>query len=140
MAPPKWPPAAPAAVAARWTRTLPLRSPPAAYEAQVLDHRSVVDAVEKKYGKMIPLALKSTFNPRTGKYFAFSDSFVPDPGNYRTDLWAEVGYPKGPDTWDDLRVGGRQIKDRFGNPVGTSLAGDRLEQALLAGWWPRRVA
>src|SRR4029450_13759516 len=45
-------------------------SPPAAYEAQVIDHREVVETVEKKHGKMIPLAQKSTFNPKTGKYYA----------------------------------------------------------------------
>jgi multiple sugar transport system substrate-binding protein len=111
-------------------------SPPAAYEAQVLDHRAVVDAVEKKHGKMIPLALKSAFNPRTGKYFAFSDSYVPDPGNYRTDLWESVGFPKGPDTWEDLRTGGRQIKERFGNPVGIGLSQEiDSNMALRAILW-----
>jgi multiple sugar transport system substrate-binding protein len=111
-------------------------SPPAAYEAQVLDHRSVVEAVEKKHGKMIPLALRSTLNPRTGKYFAFSDSYVPDPGNYRTDLWGSVGYPNGPDTWEDLRAGGRQIKERFGNPVGIGLSQEiDSNMALRAVLW-----
>ena len=78
--------------------------------------------VEKKHGKKIDLAHKSTFNPKTKKYFAFSDSYVPDPGNYRKDLWAKVGFPNGPDTWDDLRVGGKKIKDQFGNPVGLGLS------------------
>jgi multiple sugar transport system substrate-binding protein len=111
-------------------------SPPAAYEAQVLEHRSVVETVEKKHGKMIPLALRSTFNPRTGKYFAFSDSYVPDPGNYRTDLWGSVGYPNGPDTWEDLRAGGRQIKERFGNPVGIGLSQEiDSNMALRAVLW-----
>jgi multiple sugar transport system substrate-binding protein len=111
-------------------------SPPAAYEAQVLDQRAVVEAVEKKHGKMIPLARKSTFNPHTGKYFAFSDSYVPDPGNYRTDLWESVGYPRGPDTWEDLRTGGRQIKERFGNPVGIGLSQEiDSNMALRAVLW-----
>jgi multiple sugar transport system substrate-binding protein len=97
-------------------------SPPAAYEDQAIDHREVVEAVEAKYGKMIPLAERSTFNPRTRKYFAFSDSYVPDPGNYRKDLWGEVGFEHGPDTWEDLRVGGRKIWEKFGNPVGIGLS------------------
>jgi multiple sugar transport system substrate-binding protein len=29
---------------------------------------------------------------------------------------------KGPDTWDDIRVGGRKIKQQFGNPVGIGLS------------------
>ena len=111
-------------------------SPPAAYEAQVIDHREVIEAVEKKHGKMIPLAERSTLNPKTGKYYAFSDSYVPDPGNYRTDLWEPVGYPKGPDTWEDLRVGGAKIKQRFGNPVGVGLSQEiDSNMALRAVLW-----
>ena len=71
-------------------------SPPAAYENQVIDHQDIVEEVRKRHGPMIPLAEKSTLNAKTGKYFAFSDSFVPDPGNYRIDLWSQVGYPAGP--------------------------------------------
>ena len=56
---------------------------------------------EKKHGKPIDLAVKSTYNPKTKKYFAFSDSFVPDPINYRSDLWGDIGMK--PDTWDDIR-------------------------------------
>jgi multiple sugar transport system substrate-binding protein len=97
-------------------------SPPAAYEGQVIDHKEVVDEVERQHGKMIPLARKSTLDPKTGKYFAFSDSYVPDPGNYRIDLWSDVGFPNGPDTWEDLRAGGRRIKEKFGNPVGIGLS------------------
>src|SRR5438105_11432403 len=73
-------------------------APPAAYEKQVIDHREIYEEVQRKHGKMISLATKSTFNPKTRKFFAFSDSYVPDPGNYRKDLWSQVGYPNGPDT------------------------------------------
>ncbi len=97
-------------------------SPPAAYEKQVIDHTELYQQVEKKHGKVIPLGHKSTYNPKTKKYFAFSDSYVPDPGNYRKDLWSQVGYPNGPDTWEDLRVGGKKIKDQLGNPVGVGLS------------------
>src|SRR5262249_49437 len=47
-------------------------SPPAAYEKQVLDLKDIYETVEKKHGKKIDLAHKSTFNPKTKKYFAFS--------------------------------------------------------------------
>jgi multiple sugar transport system substrate-binding protein len=108
-------------------------SPPAAYEKQVIDHREIVDEVERRHGKMIPLARKSTFNPKTGRYFAFSDSFVPDPGNYRIDLWRDVGYPDGPDTWEDLRKGGRRIREKFGNPVGLGLSQEMDSNMALRG-------
>src|SRR2546422_2122197 len=50
-------------------------APPAAYEKQVIDHREIYEEVQRKHGKMISLAVKSTFNPKSKKFFAFSDSF-----------------------------------------------------------------
>src|SRR5262252_370514 len=65
-------------------------SPPAAYENQVIDMTHVYSEVERKHGKKIDLAHKSTFNPKTKKYYAFSDSYAPDPGNWHKDWWAEA--------------------------------------------------
>jgi len=111
-------------------------SPPAAYERNVLDHADVVREVERRHGEMVPLARRSTFNPKTGKFFAFSDSFAPDPGNYRIDLWADAGYPKGPDTWEDLRQGGAQIRKRSGHPVGIGFSQEMdSNMALRALLW-----
>ena len=75
---------------------------------------------EKKYGKPIDLATKSTFNPKTKKYFGFSPSFVPDPINWRKDLWDEVGVV--PDSWEKILDGGRKIKQKHNIPVGLGLA------------------
>ncbi|MFY3742609.1 ABC transporter substrate-binding protein [Anaeromyxobacter sp. Red801] len=97
-------------------------SPPAAYEKQVLDHTEIYQQVEKRWGKVNDLGHKSTFNPKTKKYFAFADSYVPDPGNYRQDLWSQVGFPHGPDTWEDLRKGAAAIKQKIGNPCGVGLS------------------
>lgn len=94
--------------------------PPAAYEDQVIDHREVYEECERQYGSPIDLAIKSTYNPKTHKYYGFSDSYVPDPINYRKDLWDDVGVH--PDSWDDVRVGGRKIKRKHGIPVGIGLA------------------
>ena len=104
-------------------------SPPAKYESQVIDMTHVYQEVEKKWGKKIDLAHKSTFNPKTKKYYAFSDSYAPDPGNWRKDLWEQVGFPKGPDTYDDLRKGAKMIKDKFGNPCGLGL-GQELDTSM----------
>jgi multiple sugar transport system substrate-binding protein len=94
--------------------------PPAVYEAQVIEHNDLIQEVERKHGKMVELAHKSTYNPKTKKYFGFSDNWVPDPGNYRKDLWDAVGVF--PDTWDDVRTGGAKIKQQSGNPVGIGLS------------------
>ena len=111
-------------------------SPPAAFEAQVIDMKHVYQEVEKKHGKKIDLAHKSTYNPKTKKYFAFSDSYVPDPGNYYREWWAEAGYPNGPDTYDDLLKGGKKIRDKSGHPVGIGLSQELdSSMALRAILW-----
>jgi multiple sugar transport system substrate-binding protein len=97
-------------------------SPPAAFEPQCLDLSHVYQEVERKHGKKIDLAHRSTYNPKTKKYFAFSDSYVPDPGNWHKDWWTEAGYPNGPDTWDDLRAGAKKIRDASGHPCGIGLS------------------
>ena len=94
--------------------------PKPVYEDEVIDHREIYEEVEKKYGKPIDLAIKSTYNPKTKKYFGFSDSYVPDPINWRKSLFDEVGMK--PDTWDDIRLAGKKIKDKRNVPVGIGLA------------------
>jgi len=91
-------------------------------EEQVIDHREIYEECAKTVGEPIDLAIRSTYNPKTKKYYGFSDSFVPDPVNYRKDLWDSVGMY--PDTWDDVRVGGAKIKKKHGNPIGIGLASE----------------
>src|SRR6185312_13664524 len=111
-------------------------SPPAAYEKQVLDMTHVYQEVEKKHGKKIDLAHKSTFNPKTKKYYAFSDSYAPDPGNWYKDWWADAGFPNGPDTYDDLLAGAKKIKDKSGHPCGIGLSQELdSSMALRALLW-----
>jgi multiple sugar transport system substrate-binding protein len=102
-------------------------APPSVYEEQVVDMKDVYAACESKHGKAIDLAVKSTYNPKTQKYFAFSDSYVPDPVNYRSDLWGDIGMK--PDTWDNVRIGGKKIKDKTGIPVGIGLSAE-LDTAM----------
>ena len=102
-------------------------APPAVFEDQVVPMNDVYAECEKKHGKPIDLAIKSTYNPKTKRFFAFSDSFVPDPVNYRTDLWGEIGMK--PDTWEDIRVGGQKIKEKTGIPVGIGLSAE-LDTAM----------
>jgi len=97
-------------------------APPPAYEDQVIDHAEVYQECRRKYGDPIDLAIKSNYNPKTKKYYSFSPAYVPDPLNYRKDLFDGIGMTKGPDTWDDIRIGGRKIKQQFGNPVGIGLS------------------
>jgi multiple sugar transport system substrate-binding protein len=96
--------------------------PKAAYEEDVIDHKEIYQECESKFGKPIDLAIKSTYNPKTKKYFGFSDMFVPDPVNYRTDLFQEVG--GNVDSWDNIRKYGKMIKDKTGIPVGIGQAAE----------------
>lgn len=112
------------------------QSPPASYQDRVIDHREILEAVARRHGAPIELARRSSVDPRTGRAFAFVDSFVPDPGNYRIDLWGEAGYPNGPDTWEDLRAGGRRIRETRGIPAGIGLSPEQdSNMALRALLW-----
>ncbi|MFQ5848102.1 MAG: ABC transporter substrate-binding protein [Candidatus Methylomirabilales bacterium] len=96
--------------------------PSPVFEDQVIDHKEIYQECERKYGKAIPLAIRSTYNPKTKKFYGFSDSYVPDPVNYRKDLWDSVGMF--PNTWDDVRKGGAKIKKKHGIPVGIGLSAE----------------
>jgi multiple sugar transport system substrate-binding protein len=97
-------------------------SPPASYEDFVVDTRDVYAECERRYGKPLEIATRSTYNPITKKYFGFSDSYVPDPVNYRKDLWDEVGIV--PSSWDAIREGGRKIKQKHGIPLGFGMSNE----------------
>lgn len=94
--------------------------PPPSFEAHAIDHGEIYEECSRRFGKPLDLAVKSTYNPVTKRYFGFADSYVPDPVNYRRDLWDEVGIQ--PATWDDIRRGGALIKRNQGIPVGIGLA------------------
>src|SRR5437016_6405506 len=98
--------------------------PPPSFEEQTVDMKDVYQELERKLGKPIDLGIKSTYNPKTKKYYAFSPSFTPDPVNYRQDLFSQVGLPNGPRSWDEVRSAGAKIKKQFGNPVGIGLANE----------------
>ncbi len=112
--------AAAEAVAQRGHDLVMLTTPPAVYEDQVIDHREIYEECERQYGTALDLAIKSTYNPRTKKYFGFCVALIPPLLIYRKDLWDAIGAT--PDSWDDILRGGRQIKLLHESPVGISLA------------------
>ncbi len=89
--------------------------PLASYEDQVINHANIIKACEAKVGKYGDLGRLSTYNPRTKRYFAVSDNYVPDPVVWRHDLWNGVG--EAPYTWDHVRSAAPQLK-AVGNPIG----------------------
>jgi multiple sugar transport system substrate-binding protein len=89
--------------------------PMASYEDQVINHAPIIKAIEKKVGPYGDLGKRSTYNPKTKKYFAVSDNYVPDPVIWRRDLWNGVG--EAPFTWDHVRKAAPKLK-AAGHPIG----------------------
>ncbi|MBO8140663.1 MAG: twin-arginine translocation signal domain-containing protein [Firmicutes bacterium] len=130
-------------------------SPPAALEPQVIDHGDLIKELLASshparpggVGNYTKLAHLSTYNPVTGKYFGFSDNFVPDPIHYRADLWRQAaaqldGFDgvhalNGPVTWHDILRAGRVLK-RMGHPVGFGLSqeldSNMILRAMMYSW------
>lgn len=103
---------------------------PAPLEDQIVDHREIVEEVEAKVGPMAPLVRRSVFNPRTGKFFGFSDYWGQSPIHYRTDLWDAVG--RRPDSWDDLLAAGPKLREA-GHPIGIGMGDDPEGSVTLMG-------
>ncbi|HEX9222650.1 MAG TPA: hypothetical protein VF860_04915 [Candidatus Acidoferrales bacterium] len=99
-------------------------SPPAAHENDVIDHREIYLDLRHNWGETIELAHRSTYNPRTKKYFAFSDSYIPAPFNWLKDIWSEAGLPLGPIDYETLLRVGARIRRTRGIPCGFGLAGE----------------
>jgi len=99
----------------------------------------VYQEVEKKHGKKIDLAHKSTYNPKTKRYFAFSDSYVPDPGNC-----TRTGGPTRVSRMVPIpgKICGRakRIRDKSGHPCGlVSLKKLDTSMAMRALLWSLAV-
>ncbi|TDD48107.1 carbohydrate ABC transporter substrate-binding protein [Saccharopolyspora elongata] len=97
-------------------------APLSQFEPSMLDLRDLTDEAVRRWGPQLELCRKSTFNPTTGRFFAYSPGWAPDPGNYRRSLWQQVGMPQGPSTWDDLLTGAAEIKRRAGIQLGLGLS------------------
>src|SRR5262245_11214344 len=106
-------------------------SPPAAFENSVIDHREIYRELRHHWGEAIELAHKSTLNPRTKKYFAFCDSYVPAPFAWLRDPWVNAGLPFGPIDYDTLRRVGHTIRSDRRLPCGFGLAQELSSNVAL---------
>jgi multiple sugar transport system substrate-binding protein len=105
-------------------------SPPAAFEDQVLNLKDVVTDVTEKLGPMKGVSRRSTYNPKTKKWFGFADNYVPDPVHYRRDWWGEAGVK--PTTWDNVLKGAAKLK-ADGHPIGIGMSNELdSNMALIA--------
>ncbi|MEO9821002.1 MAG: extracellular solute-binding protein [Paracoccaceae bacterium] len=111
-------------------------SPKPSLEDHVIDHRTLNEECEFRFGKPYGFVPKSTFNPRTGVHHGFIESFVPTLTVYRKDIWDTLG--TSPKTWDDIRQAGRAAKLLHDVPVGISFASEHnaehSQRALMAAF------
>ncbi len=95
--------------------------PPSALEKQTIPMNDIVQEVTKKLGKMTDVAFKSSYNPKTKRYYGFPDNYVPDPIHYRRSFWFNVGIA--PSTWDNVRRAAAKLK-AAGHPVGLGMSNE----------------
>jgi multiple sugar transport system substrate-binding protein len=102
--------------------------PPASLEKQTIPLNDVVQEITKKLGKMTDVAYKSTYNPKTKRYFGVADNYVPDPIHYRRSYWFNVGIA--PNTWDNIRRAAPKLK-AAGHPVGLGMSNELDSNMML---------
>jgi multiple sugar transport system substrate-binding protein len=96
--------------------------PPAVHQQHAIDHTEIYQAVGNRHGNVNRLGHRSTYNPRTKRYFAFADSWIPTPVHFFADYWDEANTPLGPSSYDTLRSGAKRIRAARGIPCGFTMA------------------
>jgi multiple sugar transport system substrate-binding protein len=99
-------------------------APPPSFEPSVLDLTDLNQEAVRRFGKQLELCRKSTFNPKTNKFYGICHGWVPDPGDYRKSLWEKAGLPNGPSTWQELLDGGSQIKKQSNIQMGIGMSNE----------------
>lgn len=97
-------------------------SPPSDFEPSVMDLKDLNQEAQKKLGKQVPFATRSSYNPYTKKYYGFCHGWTIDPGDYRKTMWEKAGKPNGPVTWQDLITYGKKIKNEQGVQMGIGMS------------------
>ncbi len=112
--------------------------PPAEYQRQVIDHAEIYQQVGFRHGNVDRLGHRSTYDPKTKKYFALADSWMPAPFHYFEDEWSQVNMPLGPVHYGSLRSGGQRLRAKLGIPSGLAmtptLEGNITLHILLQGF------
>jgi multiple sugar transport system substrate-binding protein len=97
-------------------------APLSQYEPSVLDMSDLVQEANRRWGRQLELCRRSSYNPNTRKFYAYTPGWSPDPGDYRKSLWQAAGLPNGPSSWDDLLRGATEIKNSKDIPCGIGLS------------------
>jgi len=98
--------------------------PPSSLEPSLMDLTDLNREAESRFGEQLALCTRSTYNPRTEKFWGFCHGWAPDPGNFRTSLWEGVGMGDGPTTYEELLEGGTRIKTDQNIPLGLGMSNE----------------
>ncbi len=98
--------------------------PPASLEPSLLDLTDLNKEAESRHGNQLALCTRSTFNPRTEKFWGFCHGWAPDPGNFRRSLWERADMDDGPTTYDQLLEGGTKIRTDQRIPLGLGMSNE----------------
>ena len=69
------------------------------FEPSVVDMNDGTQEAGRRFGRQSARCRKTSFNPTTRNFFAYSPACVPDPGNYCSSTWEGSGFPHGPPSW-----------------------------------------
>lgn len=97
-------------------------APPTSFIEGLQSLRDVNDAAKAAFGERSQTCERSSYLPAADKWYGFCHGWVPDPGDYRRSLWADAGYPEGPQTYQDLLDGGAKIFQANGIPVAVGMS------------------
>ena len=96
--------------------------PPTAFIEGLHPLNDINEAAAAAHGERTANCEATSYLPINDTYVGFTHGYIPDPGDYQISLWADIGMPDGPATWDDLYEGGRAIWQKHGVPVGIGLS------------------
>ena len=99
-------------------------------EDYVINHRDIYVECERLYGKPARVAAMTTYNPKSDRFSGVTLEYLPWLITYRKDLWDGSGYL--PDTWENIRLGGRKIKflQEYPSGIGLNRIDDDAEMTL----------
>jgi multiple sugar transport system substrate-binding protein len=80
------------------------------------------EQAQELFGPQAETCTNNSYLPASDMWYGYCHGWVPDPGDYDRNLWSQVGFPDGPETWADLLEGGTKIKEELGVPMGLGLS------------------
>ena len=120
---PELPPALTAAIeAGEGHSIIEMLFPPTAFIEGLHPLNDINEAAAAAHGERTANCRATSYLPITDTYYGYTHGYIPDPGDYQISLWADVGLPNGPSTWDELYEGGVAIFQKHGVPVGLGMS------------------